>query len=99
LQKLRRKKFALKFDSFFNESPRGDGLSICSFEKGARWSGFGIEGTILSVTPVPTKYEYLSRVNSSVRKMSPAFAKKSMVEPGRVRRLFSFPAKYRVKYT
>ncbi len=66
-----------------------------------------LQGTILNVAPVSTKY--LSRVSSSVRKMSPAFAGKSMAmevacfdvaaEAVRVRRLFSFPTKYRVKYT
>ncbi len=66
-----------------------------------------LQGTILNVAPVSTKY--LSRVSSSERKMSPAFAGKSMAvavacvdvaaEPVRVWRFFSFPTKYRVKYT
>jgi hypothetical protein len=66
-----------------------------------------LQGTILNVAPVSTKYR--SCVSSSVRKMSLAFAGKSMAvavvcvdvaaEPVRVRRLFSFPTKYRVKYT
>jgi hypothetical protein len=33
LQKGRSKKLALKLHGFLNESPRGDGLSICLFEK------------------------------------------------------------------
>ncbi len=68
-----------------------------------------LQGTkkILSVDPVSTKY--LSRVSSSVRKMILAFAGKSMAvavayvdvaaKPVKVRRFFSFLAKYRVKYT
>jgi hypothetical protein len=77
----------------------GMGCPSVPLRRGPNGVVLELKGTILSVAPVPTKYEYLSRVNSSVRKMSPAFAKKSMAEPGRVRRLFSFPAKYRVKYT
>ncbi len=38
LQKGCCKKFALKLHSFFNKAPRGDGLAICPFEKGARWA-------------------------------------------------------------
>ncbi len=66
-----------------------------------------LQGTILNVAPVSPKY--LSQVSSSVRKMSPAIAGKSMAmavacvdiaaEPVRVRRRFSFLTKYRVKYT
>ncbi len=66
-----------------------------------------MQGTILNVGPVSTKY--LSRVNSSVKKMSPAFAGKCMAvvvafagvitEPVRVWWLFSFLTKRRVKYT
>jgi hypothetical protein len=33
------KKFALELDSFLNETPRGDWLPICPFEKGTRWVG------------------------------------------------------------
>jgi hypothetical protein len=42
LQKTRSEKFALKLGQFIgslDESPRGDRLSICSFEKRARWAG------------------------------------------------------------
>jgi hypothetical protein len=39
LQKSCCKKIALKLHSFFNETPRGDRLPICPFEKGARWAG------------------------------------------------------------
>ncbi len=60
-----------------------------------------LQGTILNVPPVSTKY--LSRVSSSVRKMSLAFVGKSMAvavacvdvadERERVRRLSSFPTR------
>ncbi len=66
-----------------------------------------LQGTILNVAPVSTIY--LSRSSSSVKKMSLAFAGKSMAvavacvdvaaEPVRVLWLFSFLTKYRVKYT
>jgi hypothetical protein len=92
---------------FGHKSPTGDWFSVCPLEQGAKWSGFGRAGTMLNVAPVSTKY--LSRVNSSVKKMSPAFAGKCMAlavacagvaaELVRVRRLFSFPTKHRVKYT
>ncbi len=36
LQKIGFKKFALKLDSFFNETPRGDRLPICPFENGGQ---------------------------------------------------------------
>jgi hypothetical protein len=39
LQKTRSKKFALELNSSLGESSRGDRLSICSFEKRARWAG------------------------------------------------------------
>ncbi len=39
LQKGCCKKLALELYSFFNETPRGDRLPICPFEKGTRWVG------------------------------------------------------------
>jgi hypothetical protein len=36
LQKTGCEKFALELHSFLNETPRGDRLPICPFEKGAR---------------------------------------------------------------
>jgi hypothetical protein len=39
LQKSGCKKFALELHSFLNETPRGDRLPICPFEKEARWAG------------------------------------------------------------
>jgi hypothetical protein len=39
LQKTRGKKFALELNSSLGETPRGDRLFICSFEKGARQAG------------------------------------------------------------
>jgi hypothetical protein len=74
LQEIGNKKFALELDSFLNETPRGDWLPICPFEKGTRWAGIFEQGTMLSVAPVSTKY--LSFVNSSVKKMRPASAGK-----------------------
>jgi hypothetical protein len=68
---------------------------------------FAVQGTMLKVAPVSTKY--LSLVSSSVRKISLAFAGKCIAvavacvdiaaELVRVHRLFSFPIRYRVKYT
>jgi hypothetical protein len=62
---------------------------------------------MLKVAPVSTKYQ--SIVSSSVRKISPALAGKYIAvavacvdiaaEPVRAQRLFSFPTRYRVKYT
>ncbi len=68
LQKLQRKKFALKLDSFLNESPRDDRLFICSFEKGSRWSGFGISRDNTQCCPSVNQILYLSLVSSSMRK-------------------------------
>ncbi len=69
LQKLRRKKFALKLDSFFNESSRGNRLSICFFEKGARWSAFGIARDHTqccpSVNQIPVTSQSTSEKNES----------------------------------
>ncbi len=66
-----------------------------------------MKGIILNVASVSTKY--LSWVNSSVKKISPAFARKCIAvaeacagaaaEPVRVQRFFSFWTKLRVKYT
>jgi hypothetical protein len=68
---------------------------------------FEVQGIMLKVAPVSTKN--LSLVNSSVRKISPALARKCIAvavvcagiaaEPERVRRHFSIPRKYRVQYT
>jgi hypothetical protein len=63
LQKTGCKKFALALDSFLNETPRGDRLPICPFEKGTDGLEFLVQGTMLSVAPVSTKY--LSFVNSN----------------------------------
>jgi hypothetical protein len=32
-------KACLEIAQFYNETPRGDRLPICSFEKGTRWAG------------------------------------------------------------
>ncbi len=67
---------------------------------------FWLQGTMLKVAPVSTKY--LS-VNSSVKKIKPAFAGKCIAvavvcvgkaaEPKEVRRQASFPTKNRAKCT
>ncbi len=85
----------------------GIGCPSASLRRGPDGVVLELQVTILNVPPVSTKY--LSQVSSLVRKMSPAFARKRMavavacvdvaVEPVGVRRLFSFPTKYRVKYT
>ncbi len=69
--------------------------------RGPDGSALDGQGTILNVAPVSTKY--LSLVNSSVRKMRPAFAGKCMAvavacaefdgEPVEVRQRFSFPTR------
>jgi hypothetical protein len=107
LKKLRRKEFALKLDSFFNKSQEGIGCPSAPLRMGPDGVVLELQGTIPNVAPVSIKY--LSRVSSSVRKMTPAFAWKSIAvvvacvdiaaEPVRVRRLFSFHTKHRVKYT
>jgi hypothetical protein len=43
------KKFALELYSFFNETLRGDRLPIYPFEKGTRWAGILLQGTMLNV--------------------------------------------------
>jgi hypothetical protein len=68
---------------------------------------FWLQGTLLKVAPVSTKY--LSFVSSSVRKISPALAGKCIAmavacaglaaEPKMVRRQISFPTKHRVEHT
>ncbi len=68
---------------------------------------FAVQGTILKVAPVSTKY--LSLVTSSVKKISPAFAGKCIAvavacarmatETEWVRWQFNFQTKYRVRYT
>jgi hypothetical protein len=68
---------------------------------------FRLQGTMLKVAPVSTKY--LSFVNSSVKKIKPALAGKCIVvplacvgkatEPKVVRRKISFPTKNRVERT
>jgi hypothetical protein len=97
LQKFGCKQLALKLDGFRNETPRGDWLSICPPKQGARWIGIGHAGNNTQCCPSVN----LLFVNSSVRKMGPAFAEKCMAvavaciessaEPVRVRQHFSFP--------
>jgi hypothetical protein len=68
---------------------------------------FWLQGTMLKVAPVSTKY--LSFVGSSVRKISPALAGKCIAvavacaglaaEPKMDQRQISFPTKHRVEHT
>ncbi len=54
---------------FFNKSPRGDRLSIRSFEKRARWCGFGIvrDNTQCcpSVNQIPVMSQFISQKKES----------------------------------
>jgi hypothetical protein len=83
---------------------------VCPFaplSKGPDGLEFWLQGTMLKVAPVSTKY--LSFVSSSVRKMSPALAGKCIAmavacaglatEPKMVQRQTSFPTKHRVEHT
>jgi hypothetical protein len=104
LQKTGCEKFALKLHTFLNETPGGDGLPICPFEKRTRWVGIL---TARNNAPVSTKY--LSFVNSSVKKINPALAGKCIgmavscvgmiAEPKVIRWLISFLTKHRAKHT
>ncbi len=68
---------------------------------------FWLQGTMLKIVPVSTKY--LSFVNSSVKKIKPALAGKCIAvavacvgkaaEPKAVRRQISFPTKNRAERT
>jgi hypothetical protein len=92
---------------FLTNPQEGIGCPSAHLRRGPDRVVLELQGAILNVAPVSTKY--LSRVSSSVRKMSPTFAGKSIAmalacvdiatEPVRVRLLFSLPTKYRVKYT
>ncbi len=74
LQKTGCEKFAVKFHSFLDEPPRGVLLPICPLQRGPDGLEFRLQGTMLKVAPVSTKY--LSLVSSSMRKISPALAGK-----------------------
>jgi hypothetical protein len=98
----------MELDSFFLTNPQeGIGCPSAPLSRGPDRVALEVQGTTLNVAPVSTKY--LSWVNLSVRKMSPAFAEKCMAvavacvdvaaKPVRVRRLFSFLTKHRVKCT
>jgi hypothetical protein len=85
----------------------GIGCPSAPLRRGPDGLEFCLQGKMLKVAPVSTKY--LSFVSSSVRKIKPAFAGKSMAvavawfefaaEPKVVRRHFSFPTKDRAKRT
>jgi hypothetical protein len=85
-------------------------LVIGTLQQRAGWAGIGCAcagNNILNVAPVSTKY--LSFVNSSFKKMRPAFAGKCMAvavacldsaaEPVKVWQRFSFPKRSREKCT
>jgi hypothetical protein len=107
LQKTRCEKFALKLHSFLNETPRGDRLPICPFEKGTRWAGILVAGN--NAQSCSSINQYLSFVSLSVQKINPALAGKCIAmaeacvgmaaELKVVQRQVSFPTKHRVKHT
>jgi hypothetical protein len=92
---------------FLMEPQEGIGCPSAPLRKGPDGLEFWLQGTMLKVAPVSTKY--LSFVNSSVRKISPALAGKCIAvavacvgmaaEPEVARRLISFPTKHRAKHT
>jgi hypothetical protein len=85
----------------------GIGCLSASLRRGPDGVAFWLQGTMLSVAPVSTKY--LSFVNLSVRKINPAFAGKCIdmavacvglaAELKGARRQASFPSKHRAKQT
>jgi hypothetical protein len=93
--------------SFFMKPQEGMVCPSAPLSRGPDGLEFSLQGTMLQVAPVLTKY--LSIVSSSVRKMSPALAGKCIAvamacaglaaEPKMVRRQTSFPTKHRVQYT
>jgi hypothetical protein len=108
LQKVRCKKFALKLHSFFSIKPQEVmGCPSASLRRGSEGLEFGLQGTMLKVAPVSTKY--LSLVNSSDQKIKPAFAGKCIAvavacegkatEPKEVRRRISFLTRNRAECT
>jgi hypothetical protein len=85
----------------------GIGCPSAPLRRGQDGLEFCLQGTMLNVAPVSTKY--LSFVNSSVKKINPALAGKYMAvvvacvglaaEPKVVQRQAGFPTKYRVEHT
>jgi hypothetical protein len=69
LQEIGNKKFALELDSFLNETPRGDWLPICPFEKGTRWVGiFGTRDNAQccpSINQVPVICQFVHQENEA----------------------------------
>jgi hypothetical protein len=104
LQKTGCEKFAVKLHSFLDEAPRGVLLPICPLRRGPDGLEFWLQGTMLKVAPVSTKY--LSLVSSSVRQISPALAGKCIAvavacvglatEPKVVQRQNNFSTKHMV---
>jgi hypothetical protein len=85
----------------------GIGCPSATLRRGPDGLEFLLQGTMLNVAPVSTKY--LSFVNSSVKKIRPALAGNCIAvavacvgvaaEPKVVRRLISFPNKHRAERT
>jgi hypothetical protein len=70
----------MELDSIFNKQnpQKGIGFPSAPLGRGPDVVVLEVQGTILNVAPVSTKYQNLSRVNSSVKKMSLEFAGKCM---------------------
>jgi hypothetical protein len=64
----------LKLHSFLIKPQEGIGWPSAPLRRGPDGLEFWLQGTMLKVAPVSTKY--LSLVNSSVKKIKPAFAGK-----------------------
>jgi hypothetical protein len=85
----------------------GLGWPSAPLRRGPDGLEFWLQGTMLKVAPVSTRY--LSLVSSSVRKINPALAGKCIAvavvcvrmagEPKWVRQLFSFSTKHSVQHT
>jgi hypothetical protein len=85
----------------------GIGCPSAPYRRGPDGQEFWLQGTMLKVAPVSTKY--LSLISSSVRKISPAVAGKCIAvlvpcvglatKPKVVQRQASFLTKHRVKHT
>ncbi len=85
----------------------GMGCPSAPLRRGPGGLKFLLQGTMLKVAPVSTKY--LSLVNSSVKKIKPAFSGKCIAvavacvgkaaEPNGVQRRSSFPTKNRAECT
>jgi hypothetical protein len=106
-KKLDVKNLPSNWTVFLMKPQEGIGCPSPLLRRGPDGLDFKLQGTMLKVAPVSTKY--LSFVNSSVKNIKPALAGKCMAvavacvelaaEPKLVRRQSSFPTKHRVKRT